>query len=98
MQYILNTYICAIEFLVCFDAFVENLVFLKIKHKNPHYYRKGEIEIDFIFDDWLIEAKYGQELEGKQKKRAANINTKKEAKRDKKRKKFIKKGRIIPGF
>jgi uncharacterized protein len=45
----------------------ENLVFLKIKHENPHYVRENSIEIDFKYKDTLIEAKYNKELEGKQR-------------------------------
>ncbi|MBD3209674.1 ATP-binding protein [Candidatus Woesearchaeota archaeon] len=55
----------------------ENLVFLKIKHKKPRYYKKGDVEIDFTFDDWLIEAKFGQELEGKQKTVFESVKKKK---------------------
>lgn len=58
-------------------AIYENLVFLKIKNKNPRYYKKNDLEIDFIFDDWVIEAKFGQELEGKQKELFENIKKKK---------------------
>ena len=39
-------------------ASYENLVFLKIKDKNPNYYLEDSIEIDFITKDSLIEAKY----------------------------------------
>src|SRR3989338_8712832 len=45
----------------------ENLVFLKIKDENPSYYLENSIEIDFITKDTLIEAKYNNELEEKQK-------------------------------
>ena len=45
----------------------ENLVFLKIKDENPAYYLENSIEIDFITKDTLIEAKYNNELEEKQK-------------------------------
>ena len=48
-------------------ASYENLVFLNIKDKNPSYYLKDSIEIDFIADDSLIEAKYNRELEKGQK-------------------------------
>ncbi|MEK6926473.1 MAG: ATP-binding protein [Nanoarchaeota archaeon] len=47
-------------------ASYENLVFLKIKSKNPNYYLENSIEIDFITKDSLIEAKYNQELNEKQ--------------------------------
>ncbi len=50
------------------SAIYENLVFLKIKNREPSYYKKDGIEIDFRFNGFLIEAKYGQKLEGKQKK------------------------------
>jgi len=49
-------------------AIYENLVFLKIKNKEPFYYKKEDIELDFKFNKSLIEAKYDQKLEGKQKK------------------------------
>lgn len=45
----------------------ENLVFLKIKDQNPKYYLKNSIELDFIMENSLIEAKYDKELEAKQK-------------------------------
>ena len=48
-------------------ASYENLVFLKIKEKHPFYYLENSTEIDFITEDSLIEAKYNQELEKKQK-------------------------------
>ena len=48
-------------------ASYENLVFLNIKDKNPSYYLKDSIEIDFITEDTLIEAKYNRELEKDQK-------------------------------
>ncbi|MBI2045716.1 ATP-binding protein [Candidatus Pacearchaeota archaeon] len=49
-----------------FGASYENLVFLKIKDKNPSYYLENSVEIDFITKDSLIEAKYNQELNEKQ--------------------------------
>lgn len=49
-------------------ASYENLVFLKIKHNEPRYFFKDEIEIDFKFKDFLIEAKYNKDLTEKQKK------------------------------
>lgn len=48
-------------------ASYENLVFLKIKEEKPTYYLKEGIEIDFITKNKLIEAKYNQELNEKQK-------------------------------
>jgi len=48
-------------------ASYENLVFLKIKDKNPNYYLENSIEIDFITKDSIIEAKYNQELNKNQK-------------------------------
>ena len=47
-------------------ASYENLVFLKIKDKNPNYYLENSVEIDFITKDSLIEAKYNQEANEKQ--------------------------------
>ncbi|MFT4326085.1 MAG: ATP-binding protein [Candidatus Woesearchaeota archaeon] len=49
-------------------AIYENLVFLQIKHKNPFYYLKDGVEIDFITKNVLIEAKYGQTMNEKQQK------------------------------
>jgi len=48
-------------------ASYENLVFLSIKDKNPSYYLKDSVEIDFITEDTLIEAKYNREIEKNQK-------------------------------
>ena len=48
-------------------ASYENLVFLKIKNKDPYYYRKNGVEIDFIVKDFLIEAKYDRDLDEKHK-------------------------------
>ena len=48
-------------------ASYENLVFLKIKTKNPSYYKKDSMEIDFITKDTLIEAKFNKKIEKKQK-------------------------------
>ncbi len=47
-------------------ASYENLVFLKIKNKNPNYYLENSIEIDFITKNLLIEAKYNREINEKQ--------------------------------
>ncbi|ODS43040.1 MAG: hypothetical protein MSIBF_07310 [Candidatus Altiarchaeales archaeon IMC4] len=44
----------------------ENLVFLKIKDKKPGYYYKAGVELDFVFEDTLLECKYGGELTKKQ--------------------------------
>ncbi|WP_457643329.1 DUF4143 domain-containing protein, partial [Persephonella sp.] len=50
-------------------AVFENLVFLKIKNKNPCYVLQDGIEIDFLTEDkTLIEVKYGRELNKKQLK------------------------------
>ena len=49
-------------------ASYENLVFLKIKHLNSSYYVQNLIEIDFITEELVIEAKYNNELSPKQKK------------------------------
>ncbi|MFT4283016.1 MAG: hypothetical protein ACMXX6_01180 [Candidatus Woesearchaeota archaeon] len=48
-------------------AIFENLVFNKIKKEKPRFLYLDGIEIDFVFKDTLIEAKYGQELTKKQK-------------------------------
>ena len=60
-----------------FGASYENLVFLKIKHKNPNYYLENSVEIDFITKDSLIEAKYNQELNEKQLEAFNAIKSKK---------------------
>lgn len=49
-------------------AVFENLVFLKIRNKNPRYIKKNGVELDFRFENNLIEAKYGSKLNDKQKK------------------------------
>lgn len=50
-------------------AIFENLVFLEIKNRNPHYIYENGIEIDFIIDNnRLIEAKYHSSLNPRQKK------------------------------
>ena len=54
----------------------ENLVYLAIKENKPSYYFENSIEIDFIYKDTLIEAKYDKELEGKQKKLFENFKIK----------------------
>jgi len=56
-------------------AVFENLVYLKIKHKNPCYIYKNKIEIDFFTEDKvLIEAKYNSGLTEKQKKLFESVN------------------------
>ena len=45
----------------------ENLVFLKIKDKNPCYVYENGIEIDFKIDKTLIEVKYEREIQERQK-------------------------------
>jgi len=54
----------------------ENLVFLKIKNKNPRYMKFDGIELDFKFNDNLIEAKYGLKLNDKQKILFENLDIK----------------------
>ncbi len=46
----------------------ENLVYLKIKDKKPNYYYENETEIDFVYDNILLECKLGTNLTDKQKK------------------------------
>jgi len=46
----------------------ENLVFLKIKDKNPCYIYEDGVEIDFKVDRTLIEVKYGREIQERQAK------------------------------
>lgn len=56
-------------------AVFENLVYLKIKHKDPCYIYKDKIELDFLTKDKiLIEVKYNSELTGRQKKFFDNVN------------------------
>lgn len=45
----------------------ENLIYLKLKKHSPCYYYQDETELDFIANKVLIEAKYWQELNDKQK-------------------------------
>lgn len=54
----------------------ENLVFLKIKDSEPVYFLENSIEIDFITKNNIIEAKYNQELEKKQKELFEKMNIK----------------------
>jgi hypothetical protein len=50
-------------------AIFENLIYLKIKDKNPSYLYVDGVEIDFITNDGLlIEAKYNSVLNAKQQK------------------------------
>ena len=58
-------------------ASYENLVFLKIKDKNPDYYSENYTEIDFITKDSIIEAKYNRELDEKQLNVFNSIKSKK---------------------
>lgn len=58
-------------------ASYENLVFLRIKHLHPGYYREGLAEIDFITKDLAIEAKYNQKMDDKQKNVFENIKGRK---------------------
>ena len=48
-------------------AIYENLVYNKIKKNSPSFVYKNGCEIDFCFGSTLIEAKFNQKLEGKQK-------------------------------
>jgi len=57
-------------------ASYENLVFLSLKDKNPSYYLKDSIELDFITKDLLVEAKYNSELTKKQKELFDSIKIK----------------------
>ena len=58
-------------------AIYENLVFLKIRKEKPFFVKKGAVEIDFWYKDNLIEAKFGQKLEGKQKEVFESFRVKK---------------------
>ena len=57
-------------------AIYENLVFLKIKENNPRFLIQNATEIDFKFKDTIIEAKYNQEMNPKQKELFKKINIK----------------------
>lgn len=48
-------------------AIFENLVFLKIKHKNPCYVQQNGAELDFLANGNLFEVKFEGELTAKQK-------------------------------
>jgi len=48
-------------------AVFENLVYLKIKHRTPCYVLENGNEIDFYWDDLLMEVKLNQPLSGKQR-------------------------------
>ena len=59
-------------------AIFENLVFLKIKNKNPSYLYVDGIEIDFVTEDkTLIEVKYHSSLNKKQQKLFDSFKAKK---------------------
>ncbi|MBI5073366.1 ATP-binding protein [Candidatus Woesearchaeota archaeon] len=55
----------------------ENLVFLKIKQLQPSYYLENSIEIDFMTKDFVVEAKYNQKMEEKQRAVFDKIQVKK---------------------
>ncbi|GJM06929.1 MAG: ATPase [marine bacterium B5-7] len=55
-------------------AIFENIVFMKIKHRQPKYLYVDGQEIDFIYDDTLLEAKFNRDLEGKQLKAFENYS------------------------
>ncbi|MFQ5583729.1 MAG: DUF4143 domain-containing protein, partial [Calditrichia bacterium] len=48
-------------------AVFEILIYLKIKDKNPCYVYQNGLELDFLFDETILEVKYERVLEGKQK-------------------------------
>jgi len=59
-------------------AAFENYVFCKIKHLDPRYYYEDGIEIDFLTSgNTLIEVKYNNLLQGKQKELFYKIQAKK---------------------
>lgn len=57
-------------------AIFENLVYNKIKKHNPRFLNIDGIELDFVYEDTLIEAKYGLELNDKQKELFEKLNYK----------------------
>ena len=48
-------------------AIFENLVYLTIKEEQPLYIYQNGVEIDFYWDDTILEVKYGRNIEDKQK-------------------------------
>ena len=48
-------------------AIFENIVFMKIKDHQPRYVLTDGQELDFFYDNTLLEAKYLRDIEGKQK-------------------------------
>lgn len=48
-------------------AVFENIIFMAIKQHQPHYLYQEKHEIDFVFDDTLLEVKYHSDLTEKQK-------------------------------
>ena len=50
----------------------ENLVFLNIRNHDPKYYLNNGVEIDFIYDNKLIEAKYGKKILNDMQKKLFN--------------------------
>ncbi len=54
----------------------ENLVFLKIKDKKPQYYYKNNTEIDFVYNNTLLECKLDRELTKGQKELMENTKMK----------------------
>jgi len=58
-------------------AIFENLIFLKIKNRNPCYIYKDGIEIDFMVEDTLIEVKYQSKMTDKQQELFEKIEAKK---------------------
>lgn len=57
-------------------AIFENIIFMKIKQYKPHYVYDDTNEIDFLFNDTLMEVKYHRELEEKQLSFFKNFNAK----------------------
>lgn len=49
-------------------AIFENIVFMAIKQHHPEYIYQDQNEIDFVFDDTILEIKYHADLPEKQKK------------------------------
>lgn len=47
-------------------ALFENIVFLKLKNKNPSYYFENNKEVDFIIGKIAVEAKYRENIEPKE--------------------------------
>jgi predicted AAA+ superfamily ATPase len=58
-------------------AIFENLVFLKIKQKNPCYVYKNGVELDFLANGMLLEVKFASDFTPQQKELFESFKAKK---------------------